>query len=213
MKIEVIPDRELDSIKRRIAKKFKFKQRNGTNWKIEGGYFFTLDAGIYYLKNELRGGLDVKPYYADNLFWTIMEMDSNINEPDSLRAVGAFAVNTWRIKEEVVEMESCTGIDLLRLEEHFLRLYTMLDRDVKEFLRDNPDADSFYRPPVNDWHMDLPLVMLCHMGKYRQALEMAERAIEADRCGGILRAMPDGTNKSDYMFIRDYCLSKIAENG
>ena len=212
MKIEVIPDRELNSIKRRIAKEFKFKQRNGTNWKIEGGYFFKLNAGIYYLKNELRGGLDVKPYYADNLFWTIMGMDLNINEPDSLRAVGAFAVNTWRIKEEVVEIESCTGIDLLRLEEHFLRLYTMLDRDVREFLRDNPDADSFYRPPVNDRHMDLPLVMLCHMGKYRQAIEMAERAIEAGRCGGILRAMPDGVNKSDYMFIREYCLSKIADN-
>ena len=213
MKIEVIPDRELNSIKRRIAKEFKFKQRNGTNWKIEGGYFFTLDAGIYYLKNELRGGLDVKPYYADNLFWTIMGMDLNISEPDSLRAVGAFAVNTWRIKEEVVEIESCTGIDLLRLEEHFLRLYTLLDRDVREFLRDNPDADTFYRPPENDRHMDLPLVMLCHMGKYRQAIEMAERAIEVGEDGGILRAMPDGVNKSDYMFIRDYCLSKIAENG
>ena len=213
MKIEVIPDRELNSIKRRIAKEFKFKQYRGTNWKIEGGYFFKLNAGIYYLKNELRGRLYAKPHYADRLFWTIMEMDSNINEPDSLRAVGAFAVNTWRIKEEVVEMESCTGIDLLRLEEHFLRLYTMLDRDVREFLRDNPDADTFYRPPENDWHMDLPLVMLCHMGKYRQAIEMAERAIEAGEDGGILRAMPDGVNKSDYMFIRDYCLSKIAENG
>ena len=78
---------------------------------------------------------------------------------------------------------------------------------------DNPDADTFYRPPENDWNMDLPLVMLCHMGKYRQALEMAERAIEDGEDGGILRAMPDGVNKSDYMFIRDYCLSKIAENG
>ena len=213
MKIEVIPDRELDSIKRRIAKEFKFKQYRGTNWKIEGGYFFKLNAGIYYLKNELRGGLDVKPYYADRLFWTIMEMDLNINEPDSLRAVGAFAVDSEPIAEEVVDIGSCTGIDMLRLEEHFLRLYTMLDRDVKQFLRDNPDADTFYRPPVNDRHMDLPLVMLCHMGKYRQALEMAERAIEDGEDGGILRAMPDGVNKSDYMFIRDYCLSKIAENG
>ena len=42
---------------------------------------------------------------------------------------------------------------------------------------------------------------------------MAERAIEDGEDGGILRAMPDGVNKSDYMFIRDYCLSKIAENG
>ena len=39
MKIEVIPDRELNSIKRRIAKEFKFKQYRGTNWKIEGGIF------------------------------------------------------------------------------------------------------------------------------------------------------------------------------
>lgn len=212
MGIDIFSVKEVDAARRSVAKKFQFKQRSYANWKIEAGYFFSIFANIYYEAQELRGYVEVKPYYADELFWKIMDMESNIAQPDSHRAVGAFVVNSMLINEESIKINLCNDLNISKLEEGFVELYAKLNRDMENFLRKYPDVNKFYYAPESDRHMNLSLIILCHLGEYDRALKMAQTAIKKDENGGIQACMPDGTEKSDYMFIRDYCLSKIAEN-
>lgn len=60
---------------------------------------------------ELRGYVEVKPYYADELFWKIMDMESNIAQPDSHRAIGAFVVNSMLINEEIIKISLNEGFN------------------------------------------------------------------------------------------------------
>ena len=81
--------RELDKIsnaaRRSAAKALGWKQRDYINWRVEQGYFFCLlDL------NPAR--LEVKPLYADDLWWDIFEMPENKSEPMSLRGNGAFSL-------------------------------------------------------------------------------------------------------------------------
>lgn len=211
MGIDIFSVKEVDAARRSAAKKIQFKQRSYANWKIEAGYFFSIFANIYYEAQELRGYVEVKPYYADELFWKIMDMESNIAQPDSHRAIGAFVVNSMLINEEIIKISLNEGFNFLKLEEGFVELYAKLNRHMENFLKRHPDADKFYYSPKSDRRMNLSLIMLCHFGKYNAALEKADTAIEKGENGGIIACMPNGEDRTDYMFIRDYCRKMIAE--
>ena len=110
--------RELDKIsnaaRRSAAKALGWKQRDYINWRVEQGYFFCLlDL------NPAR--LEVKPLYADDLWWDIFEMPENKSEPMSLRGNGAFSLEgiTINTYDEMV-VDEATDAEYLEAAEAYI---------------------------------------------------------------------------------------------
>ena len=74
-----------DSARRKVSRNFGFRQ---------SGYIFCLQhlgfASVY---------LNVKPMYADDLWWDIFNLSENKKCPTSLRGIGAFSIHAAQLKE------------------------------------------------------------------------------------------------------------------
>ena len=58
--------------RRGVSRKYGFRQSSYINFKVENGYFFC----VYFL-TDVR--LTVKPMYAEDLWWDILESTENKN--------------------------------------------------------------------------------------------------------------------------------------
>lgn len=83
-----------DSARRKVSRNFGFRQSGYINWIVKDGYFFCLQhlgfASVY---------LNVKPMYADDLWWDIFNLSENKKCPTSLRGIGAFSIHAAQLKE------------------------------------------------------------------------------------------------------------------
>lgn len=77
----------IDTTRRDVGREHGFRQSSYINFKVENGYFFCL----YFSLEKAR--LEVKPMYADDLWWEIWEAKENKREPLSLRGKGAYALS------------------------------------------------------------------------------------------------------------------------
>lgn len=58
------------------------------------------------LKPVMSFLIEYKPLWIDDLLWDVIGMESNKQEPDSLRMVGAFTVGAARIHIDTIELQS-----------------------------------------------------------------------------------------------------------
>lgn len=83
-----------DSARRKVSRNFGFRQSGYINWIVKDGYFFCLQhlgfANVF---------LDVKPMYADDLWWDIFNLSENKKCPISLRGTGAFISMLQNLKD------------------------------------------------------------------------------------------------------------------
>lgn len=196
--------RELDKIsnaaRRSAAKALGWKQRDYINWRVEQGYFFCLlDL------NPAR--LEVKPLYADDLWWDIFEMPENKSEPMSLRGNGAFSLEgiTINTYDEMVVDEAT---DAEYLEAYWKAAIEKAHHDMQQFIHDNPDAEAYIPEIEVDETRDctialVRLMALIHNGREDEAVEFIKRVKKkGGRCmyhSGFL------VDRDGFGYILDWC--------
>ena len=204
-------------------KKFGWKQSSFINWKVEGGYYFYLE----HLNCYSEATLYVKPLYIDDLWWDVFEMSSNKKEPMSLRGNGAFALDGVRIMEtpdlfdirtnergaeyELEKIQKYSNEDIEKIWDNVFRQF---DDEVKRFLKENPDPDSYF-PEEEKCHEYYMLITYLHAGDRQKVLDkIAEfRATPGRIRSPMKRSFDDGKTRDGLDFIEAWCLRELAEQG
>ena len=91
-------EKALEKELRECIKKTGWRKFQSTIFKVESLYFFSSTFFIC-LDNRINLSLRVKPFEIDNIFWDIMDMEINKNEPLSLRYNGSFICSNIPILE------------------------------------------------------------------------------------------------------------------
>lgn len=86
-------------------------------WKSKGGFLFAKKNLLFFSlillpqakNNTIHYCLDYKYFEFDEVFWNIVNMPENKNQPLSFHAAGAFSAPTMRIKDEIIRIEDWTG--------------------------------------------------------------------------------------------------------
>ena len=209
------------SIRKNVAKKFGWKQSSYINWKVEGGYYFYL----VHLNCYGEATLYVKPLYIDDLWWDVFEMSSNKKEPMSLRGKGAFALDGDRImetpdlfdiraEESEYELEKIQKYSDEDIEKIWDNVFRQFDDEVKRFLKENPDPDSYF-PGEEHCHGYYALITYLHAGDKQKVLDkIAEfRATPGRIRSPMKRSFDDGKSRDGLDFIEAWCLRELAEQG
>ena len=97
---------------RTCIKKTDWRKYQNSMFRVESSYFFDSNFYVYLIKNKTIFKLEVKPYETDNIFWEIMQMESNKKEPLSLRSNGSFVCSSLPIIEYEFDDEGCTPTEI-----------------------------------------------------------------------------------------------------
>lgn len=193
-------DKINNAARRSAAKALGWKQRDYINWRVEQGYFFCL-----FDLNPAR--LEVKPLYADDLWWDIFEMPENKSEPMSLRGNGAFSLEGIRINT-YDEMVADEATDAEYLETYWKATIEKAHHDMQQFIHDNPDAEAYVPEIEVDETRDctialVRLMALIHNGRENEAVEFIKRVKKkGGRCmyhSGLL------VDRDGFDYILDWC--------
>ena len=187
-------------IRRNESRRHVFRQSSYINFKVVDGYFFCLhfyENGASY-PNEAK--LTVKPMYADDLWWTIWDAAENVKSPTSLRGIGAFAISG-----QIMTTYSTRGSDNIDdSAEFYKRVFDDADSEIKQFLKENPDADRFYPDEAKTDHDPdrlLYLMALIHNGQENEVVGIIKEAQRIKhKC-----MFHSGMFSDSYTYILRYC--------
>ena len=212
-----------DTLCRRIvSKKYGWKQSSFINWKVEDGYYFYL----VHLNCYGEATLYVKPLYIDDLWWDVFEMSSNKKAPMSLRGNGTFSLDGVKILKtpdlfdirtnergaeyELEKIQKYSNEDIEKIWDNVFRQF---DDEVKRFLKENPDPDSYF-PEEEKCHEYYMLITYLHAGDRQKVLDkIAEFRAIPNRIKTRLGASYDGKTRDGLDFIEAWCLRELAEQG
>ena len=117
---------------------------------------------LYFLSDEAR--LTVKPMYADDLWWNILDASDNKKEPLSLRGTGAYSLSG-----QILTSDEITKVtDKEELTDIIDGMFKNATDAISKFIIANPNADSFFPDESKmDYDPDrlLYLMALIHNGK------------------------------------------------
>lgn len=102
---------------------FAFKRIDAENFCYGFPHFVREEKNFTFIWN-------IKKYSYDDIFWKIMNMEENSNEPDSLRVCGAFAVRGVKILDIRMRLED-------NLETYLNELIIQIETETKRFLEKN----------------------------------------------------------------------------
>ena len=209
------------SIRKNVAKKFGWKQSSYINWKVEGGYYFYL----VHLNCYDEATLYVKPLYIDDLWWDVFEMPDNKKAPMSLRGNGTFSLDGVKIlktpdlfdiraDESEYELEKIQKYSDEDIEKIWDDVFQQIEDEVKRFLKENPDPDSYF-PEEEHCHGYYTLITYLHAGDRRKVLnKIAEFRVTPGRIrSSMKRSFDDGKTRDGLDFIEAWCLRELAEQG
>lgn len=196
-----------DAARRKIAKRYGFKQSSWSNWVIKDGYFF-------YVSHVDFGKVSfyVKPCYYDDLIWNDVKVN-DWNSPDSYRAVASdapafllFEQDIPLIKNNDFTMENCEMV--------WNKVFKDAQEQMKTFLSKNPDVESFTLEDNDSIglskNVDLARMLeMLYRKRYEDALALAISLIEKGENGGKTWVYGDST-KSLYDYVVDCCRSHLA---
>ena len=91
-------------------KDYNLKKKDYMIYTVENNMIYVLFPSAFIREKDLKPIISIqisyKPLWADDLLWDILGMQSNKNEPDSLRVIGAFTMISAIYQEYVVELEN-----------------------------------------------------------------------------------------------------------
>ena len=180
-------------------KPYGFKTKDYMIWHIQNDFFFSMMLSIGTPNEECNfyTSIKAKPMYADDLFWDIMDMPSNKEEPLSLRAIGAFALFGVPVTDTRTKMETLEVAELEELVKEALKIFFDLLQQIK-----GKETDWFYAEEKKQlsYYQDdaLRLMMLLHHEKYTEAMEYIHNS---GRTGGGF----ENEGKSLYERVSLYC--------
>ena len=211
-KIDKQLNKELKQSIRSAAKRLKLKSRSERFFDKVGDYLVKYMIDINFPDNKFRLIIRpyIKPYIFDDIFWEVFDMASNSQEPMSLRAVGAFTVDTFTLPTKIAEEDwTMEDLDLEKVETKVFEVLSETHGEVLKLISSFSDFEDFYTYVVENApipaHYDLMgMLLMIHREQYAEALQMAEGLIAK-------RDFGDFQNKSKWIneYIVDYCKEKI----
>ena len=196
-----------DAARKKIGKRYGFKQSSWNNWMIKDGFFF-------YVSHVDFGNVSfyAKPCYYDDLIWNDVKRE-NWNCPDSYRAIASYAPAFLLFKRDIpliknndFTMENCEMV--------WNKVFKCLQEQMETFLSKNPDVESFTLEDNDSVclseNVDLARMLeMLYRKRYGDALAFAISLIEKGENGGRTWVYGDST-KSIYDYIVDCCRSHLA---
>ena len=211
-KIDKQLKKELNQSVRVAAKRLKLKSRSERFFDKVGDYLVKYMIDINFPDNKFRLIIRpyIKPYIIDDIFWEVFDMESNSQEPMSLRAVGAFTVDTFSLPTKIAEEDwTMEDIDLEKVETKVFEVLSKVHEEVLKLINSFSTFEDFYTYVVENApipaHYDLMgMLLIIHREQYADALRMAEDLIAKRKLGKF-------QNKSKWIneYIMDYCKEKI----
>lgn len=211
-KIDKQLNKELKQSIRSAAKRLKLKSRSERFFDKVGDYLVKYMIDINFPDNKFRLIIRpyIKPYIFDDIFWEVFDMASNSQEPMSLRAVGAFTVDTFTLSTKIAEEDwTMEDLDLEKVETKVFEVLSETHEEVSKLINSFSTFEDFYTYVVenasNPAHHDLMgMLLMIHREQYAEALQMAEGLIAK-------RDFGDFQNKSKWIneYIVDFCKEKI----
>ena len=211
-KIDKQLNKELKQCVRSAAKRLKLKSRSERFFDKVGDYLVKYMIDIDFPDNEFRLTIDpyIKPYILDDIFWEVFDMASNSQEPMSLRAVGAFTVDSLSLPYRMVKEDwTMEGLDLEKVESKVFEVLSEVHEEVVKLINSFPTFEDFYAYAVENspnpaCHDLMGMLLMIHREQYAEALQMAEDLIAKHKLGKF-------QNKSKWIneYIVDYCKEKL----
>lgn len=173
-------EKEFIKTMRALGKERGYGHRDQRLFKREGEVFVCISYGFI-------AGMDthnfdynvyIKNYSYDNIFWKIMNMESNCNEPESLRAVGAFSAPKIMIAQEFWMI---TG----NVEYYAEKIFKQAEERKCEFLRKNSVNDYVMQHDEIIYSSTLKVLAYIDMGMEEKAKELAAKELKAGKSGGF----------------------------
>lgn len=187
--------------RRSVSRKYGFRQSSYINFKIEGDFFFCL----YFLADEAR--LNVKPMYADDLWWKIWNANENKKGPLSLRGTGAYSLSGQVLSSYKITKVTDKG----ELTDIIEGVFQNAKDAISKFITANPDANTYFPDESKmDYDPDrlLYLMALIHNGKKDNALKIIKEARKnKHRC-----IFHSGMFSDSYTYIRRWCIREQSSN-
>lgn len=178
-------------------KKYKLKKKDFMIWDSKKGLFFDLlidvrvlpDGKCYCLSSE-----KIKPLWLDDLLWDLLKMESNKDQPLSLRAVGAFTVSGSEIFKDQTELTEWSMDELTET----------IDTYLEHFYKSvqTSEIDDFYNNlTASTYHSELRKILsLVYKNQYQEALDdLSEMSSSNFKNGDI--SINDA--------IREYCENQL----
>ena len=211
-KIDKQLKKELKKVQRNAAKKLQLKSRDWAYFNKVGDYLVSYMIDIKFPDNQFSITIQpsIKPYIIDDIFWEVFDMTSNSQEPMSLRAVGAFTVDSLSLPYRMVKEDwTMEGLDLEKVESKVFEVLSEVHEEVIKLISGFASFEDFYAytvengPRIAGYDL-MGMLLMIHREQYQEALQMAEGLIAK-------RDFGDFQNKSKWIneYIVDYCKEKL----
>lgn len=205
----------MKKVQRNAAKKLQLKSRDWAYFNKVGDYLVSYMMDIAFPDNKFRLKISpyIKPYIFDDIFWEVFDMASNSQEPMSLRAVGAFTVDSLSLPYRMVKEDwTMEGLDLEKVESKVFEVLSEVHEEVLKLISSFSDFEDFYTYVVENApnparHDLMGMLLMIHRKQYAEALQTAEVLIAKRQLGKF-------QNKSKWIneYIVDYCKEKLKED-
>ena len=214
-KIDKQLNKELKQSIRSAAKRLKLKSRSERFFDKAGDYLVKYMIDINFPDNKFRLIIRpyIKPYIFDDIFWEVFDMASNSQEPMSLRAVGAFTVDSLSLPTKINEEDwMMEDLDLEKVETKVFEVLSETHEKVLKLIDGFLTFEDFYAYAVENspnpaCHDLMGILLMIHREQYAEALQMAEDLIAKRKHGKF-------QNKGKWIneYIVDYCKEKLKED-
>lgn len=144
-------------------KQQKLKKKDYMLWTIRGDMIYGIMPSAWIRESDLKPimsfWIKYKPLWIDDILWDVIGMESNKQEPDSLRVVGAFTVGAARIYLDTIELQSETpdyleSIFYENIEKIMSSLDDLSEEKYIEYLYTGKYVDEFSKILVAIHHGD-----------------------------------------------------------
>lgn len=211
-KIDKQLKKELNQCIRVAAKRLKLKSRSERFFDKVGDYLVKYMIDIDFPDNEFRLTIDpyIKPYILDDIFWEVFDMASNSQEPMSLRAVGAFTVDSLSLPYRMVKEDwTMEDLDLEKVESKVFEVLSEVHEEVIKLISGFDSFEDFYAytvengPRIAGYDL-IGMLLMIHREQYADALQMAEDLIANRKFGGF-----QNNGKWINEYIVEYCKERL----
>lgn len=190
-KIDKQLKKELNQSVRMAAKRLKLKSRSERFFDKIGDYLVKYMIDIKFPDNQFSITIQpsIKPYIIDDIFWEVFDMTSNSQEPMSLRAVGAFTVDSVSLPYKIVKEDwTMDGLDLEKVESKVFEVLSEVHEEVLKLINSFSSFEDFYAyavengPSLEGYDL-IGMLLMIHREQYADALQMAEGLIAKRKHG------------------------------
>ena len=179
-------------------KKYKFKKKDFMIWYSTKELFFDLlidvklksDGKCYCTTIE-----NIKPLWLDELLWDLLKMESNKNEPLSLRAIGAFTVSGAVLFKDEIQLKTWTISELEEIIDDYLEHFY-------KTVQSSSICDFYNHLENSKYHVELRKALsFIYVRKYQDALDYL-----LDKGDGVFKNGDISINSA----MREYCKNQLS---